>query len=124
MKKMFQINKVLLIINLILFIPFPLGMLFMMVLGLVQIISSIWLLGQRDRLSQKVKSYNITHLLLSGIVLLLFYLISSDYIDINYSWYGPLFITGMVVSGILALFFIYISYLSFMENENKSITIK
>lgn len=111
MKIVYQINKITLIINLLLFLIPWFGMLFMMPLGFIQVVSSIWLLTQKKRTSRNIQRMVTIHLILSFIVITVMY-----YINNQWDW---VFITGMIISGLLAFFFMFVSYTNHMEYERK-----
>lgn len=114
---MFKINKYVLITNLVLFIIPPFGMLFMMLLGLFQVISSVWLLTLNSKISKKVKWMTITHLLLSFFIVTFFFMLFNDMLGFNYHQDENAFVIGMILSGLTAFYFIFISYSSNVERK-------
>lgn len=117
MSTMFKINKYVLITNLVLFIIPPFGMLFMMLLGLFQVISSVWLLTLNSKISKKVKWMTITHLLLSFFIVTFFFMLFNDMLGFNYHQDENAFVIGMILSGLTAFYFIFISYSSNVERK-------
>jgi len=114
MKKLFKLNRILVITNLILFITIYLGMIFLMVLGAFQIVMSIIILFNFSILSKTTKVLFSTYLLFTSIELILLTLILNDYINISRD-YLPLFL--FIIPSLLALLHFYTTYL-IKQDEN------
>ena len=121
MKIMYRVNQIVLIINLILVIIPPIGLLFMIPLGVIQVVSSLWLLTQYKQTSKSIKWMNSIHLLLTVLVLGTMYFIAEDYSNLSYSHKEMIFIMGMFISGLLGVFFVYVSYTNYNEFEEKQL---
>ncbi|PRX15695.1 hypothetical protein [Nonlabens ulvanivorans] len=119
MKTMYRVNLVLIILNLFLFlIPF-FGLLFMIPLGAVQVVCSLWLLSQYKRTSSSIQWMNKSHLLLTALTLGTMFLVGKDYVHFSSNMEEMVFILGMIISGLLGIYFMYISYRCYIENEEQ-----
>ncbi|PPK96230.1 hypothetical protein [Nonlabens sp. Asnod3-A02] len=110
MRLLFKINKYVLITNLVLFLIPPFGMLFMMLLGLFQVVSSVYLLTRYNKISKTVRWMTISHLLLSLFIVTFFFMLFNDMLEFNHHQDMNAFSIGMILSGLTAFYFIFISY--------------
>lgn len=117
MKTMYRVNLVFLLINALLFLVPMLGMLFMIPLGILQLVCSVWLLTQQERTSRSVQWMTVLHLFLSILVLFTMFFLANDNHSLNYDMVETTFLIGMIISGLLALFFMFISYTCHIEYQ-------
>lgn len=111
MKTLYQINKYTFILSICLFINPALGFLFMIPLGIVQVISSFWILFHEKRFSKWTVSLTSIHLVLSSILLFVMYN-SSEF-------FNQLFVGCLIGAGLLAFYFMYIVYKGHQETKEK-----
>ncbi|KQC32709.1 hypothetical protein AAU57_04780 [Nonlabens sp. YIK11] len=110
MKTAYRINLIVLIINCCLAIELPTAMLFMIVLGCVQIISSVWLTTRWRETSPTVRKLNIYHLVAAITLLVAFFLVLFRQLNLEYDTSRYVFIILIVLAGILAFLFTGVLY--------------
>jgi len=107
MEKLYLINKVLVIINVILGFTIFLGLYFLIILGIAQILMSLIIAYNKKQLTEAItqmfNTYSIiTAIILTGILLMYCKIIPS--VDL-------LVYIGLIVSVIMAFLHLYITYL-------------
>jgi len=103
MKTLYKINSIIIIINVILGFTIVLGLLFMQVTGLCQVITYFIYLGQWNKISNELKTPFKLYGLLTTITLIVFF-------SINQSRYlTDETIPILIFSGFLAFYFLYLS---------------
>lgn len=104
MKTMYQINKVVLIVNVLLFIIPFLGLLFLMITAITQLTLFAVYLWKWKMIATSLKKFFILYGILATIALSLLYVI-------NLSAYGKdtIFIVSMVLATICAVLSLYLS---------------
>ncbi len=107
MKHLYQINKVLIIINLILGLTIYLGLLFLIVLGIAQIIMSVIIAYNEKQLTKEVSTlYNI-YALTTVSILVIFLLMYCAFIPSS----SILIFSMIAISIIIAFLHLRITYL-------------
>jgi len=102
MKKLYEINKWLVITTLLLYLTIYLGMLFQMVLGVAQVIMSIYILTNYNNLKRETKSLFTIYLVLTVIVVSI---IASGMITSS-----GFIIVHLIIPMLIAFFHLYITY--------------
>lgn len=107
MKKIHQINKGLIITNVVLGFTIYLGLLFLIPLGIAQIIMTFILFKNKSKLTKEISTLLLNYVIFTTIVLIIFLLIYFSIITSK----EELVIALMVISVILAFFHLYITSL-------------
>jgi hypothetical protein len=106
MKYLYQPNKWLVIINIILFIIPYLGLMFLVLLGASQVLMSIIIVSNYSKLERNIKAKFICYSFLSLIILITTKLSFNDRLYYN----NTIFIIVMLISVILALLHLNITH--------------
>lgn len=107
MKNLYQINKTLVITNIVLGFTIYLGLLFLIPLGIAQIIMGIYMIYNEKKLTKKISKLLTFYILTSTSVLIsLFFIYTSFFTNGD-----GLFILIMIISILLAFLHLYITYL-------------
>jgi hypothetical protein len=102
MKNLYNINKWLIIVTLLLYLTLYLGMIFQIVLGTMQVLMSIYILTKYNTLEKKTKSLFIIYLIATVTTLVL---IASG-LTLN----NGLFMIHLIIPMLIAFFHLYITY--------------
>jgi|GEM_PF-2634447 len=115
MKNLFKVNRVLIITNIVLGLTIYLGLLFLIPLGIAQVIMSVIIYNNLKQYNQQIKNQFIIYVSITSIILIGIVLSSLDVIDIKY-----FFIHGMTISIIMAFLHLNITYLIFKTSTNQN----
>lgn len=115
MKTLYQINKVMMIIWAILMCTIYLGLLFMMPLGFIQVLCSLYLISGKRWANNQIRNWLFIHLIFSVITLSVFGFFNA---------FDNFTLGILVFSGCLALFFTYITYKNFKVLSSKETDLK
>lgn len=107
MKKLYQINKVLVIINIILGFTIYFGLLFLIPLGITQLIMSLIIAYNKKDLSNDISILFSVYIVITSIILLCILCNYLGYIHFDDS----IFYLGMGTSILMAFLHLYITYL-------------
>ena len=102
MKKLFKINKWLVIITLVLYLTFYLGALFQIVLGTIQIVMSLFIITKFNQLSKELKILFIIYCFAACAIL---FLLFTNYV--NHELWIILF---LIIPMLISLFHLYITF--------------
>ena len=110
MKNLFNINKWFVIITLVLYLTFFLGALFQMVLGVVQILMSIYILTKLKNLNYYLKLLFSIYCILTSIVLILIFTVSVSH--------NLIVAVYLVIPMLIAFFHLFITYKIRQQYQN------
>lgn len=107
MKNVFHLNRALVIINVVLGFTIYLGLLFLIPLGIIQIIMSFTIYNYRHGFTKQIKTLFKTYVIITSIILIGILLILFDITSINQ---GVIY-CGLLTSIIMAFLHLKITYL-------------
>lgn len=113
MKNLYQVNLVFFIIMLILFITIYLGLLMMPLVGVIQVISALWLYSKYSELPKEIqRKLNIYSIL--SVCLLTIFIISIQ------NTFHDFFLVPLVGCGLMSIVFMHILYRNYKYSEEMS----
>ncbi|WP_308993847.1 hypothetical protein QLS71_010100 [Mariniflexile litorale] len=115
MKHLYLTNKWLLIINAVLFIIPYFGLLFLIILGIIQLIMCVVVIGKFNMLNKSGKTQLIVYSIITSSILILTMLSYNDDLYFN----DTLFIFVIITSILLALLHLNITYLLYKNSQDE-----
>lgn len=107
MKNLHNINKTLVIINIVLGFTIYLGLLFLIPLGIAQIIMAIVMIANEKKLTKEIYNLLTVYCIITTVILIGFFFIYTSFLPNN----EGLFLIMMIVSVLLAFLNLYITSL-------------
>lgn len=109
MKTLYKSNKYLIIFNAILFVIPYFGLMFLIILGTLQVIMALIIIPEFSKFDKKGKIEFITYLTLTTIVLITIFSLGS--------WHNSIYPVSIIISIPLVFLHLHITYLLTKHNE-------
>ncbi|WGD33736.1 hypothetical protein [Olleya sp. YS] len=122
MKNLYNINKTLIIINIILGFTIYLGLLFLIPLGIVQIIMAMVMIANEKKITKEIYNLLSVYCITTTVILIGFFFMYTSFLPSN----DGLFLIMMIVSVLLAFLNLYITSLVdvMIKTTNENLKIK